>query len=210
MFTLIDRESWIRKEYFEHYYRQVPCSYSLTCKLDVTPIVKERIKLYPAMLYSLTTIVNRHDEFRTAFDDKGRLGVYDRMVPCYTIFHKDSQTFSNVWTEYDENFRVFFRSYLEDLEKYGLCTGFEAKPGVPENSFTVSMLPWVHFEGFHLNLAKGNDYLLPIFTLGKYTEDNGRFFLPAAVQVHHGVCDGFHVGRFLQELQDLIVLGLDG
>ena len=77
-------------------------------------------------------------------------------------------------------------------------------PGVPENIFTVSMIPWTTFEGFNLNLQKGYNYLLPIFTLGKYFQEKGRTLLPLAIQVHHAVCDGFHICRFINELQGLI------
>lgn len=45
------------------------------------------------------------------------------------------------------------------------------KPDVPDNCFTVSMIPWVSFEGFNLNLQKGYDYLLLIFTMRKYYEE---------------------------------------
>ena len=48
------------------------------------------------------------------------------------------------------------------------------------------------------------DYLLPIFTFGKYYEDGGKYYIPLSIQVHHAVCDGFHVCRFLDELQDLL------
>lgn len=41
MFKRINVETWARKEYFEHY-RQVPCSYSMTVKLDITKL-RERI-----------------------------------------------------------------------------------------------------------------------------------------------------------------------
>ena len=78
------------------------------------------------------------------------------------------------------------------------------KPNIPENNFSVSMIPWTTFEGFNLNLKKGYEYLLPIFTMGKYYEERGRYILPLAIQVHHAVCDGFHVCRFINELQDLI------
>ena len=30
------------------------------------------------------------------------------------------------------------------------------------------------------------------------------FILPLAIQVHHAVCDGFHICRFVNELQELI------
>ena len=42
----------------------------------------------------------------------------------------------------------------------------------------------------------------PIFTMGKYQEENGRTLLPLAIQVHHGVCDGFHLCRFVNSLQE--------
>lgn len=156
------------------------------------------------MLYYLTTIVNRHVEFRIAFNKDNELGVYDEMLPCYTIFHKDTETFSNLWTVYCKDYEEFYKMYENDLRQYGNQKGMFGKPDVPDNCFTVSMIPWVSFEGFNLNLQKGYDYLLPIFTMGKYYEENGRILLPLAIQVHHAVCDGFHVCRFINELQELI------
>ena len=47
------------------------------------------------------------------------------------------------------------------------------------------MLPWATFEGFNLNLQKGYNYLMPIFTIGKYYQENERIIIPIAIQVHH-------------------------
>ena len=55
-----------------------------------------------------------------------------------------------------------------------------------------------------MNLPKGEKYLLPIFTVGKFYEQSNRILLPLAVQVHHAVCDGFHTSRFINELQELV------
>ncbi|OUQ07089.1 type A chloramphenicol O-acetyltransferase [Erysipelatoclostridium sp. An15] len=203
-FKIIDRENWSRKEYFEHYFSNVPCTYSMTTKLDITKIIESKKKLYPAMLYYLTTIVNRHVEFRIAFNKDNELGAYDEILPCYTIFHKDTETFSNLWTVYCKDYEEFYKMYENDLRQYGNQKGMFGKPDVPDNCFTVSMIPWVSFEGFNLNLQKEYDYLLPIFTMGKYYEENGRILLPLAIQVHHAVCDGFHLCRFINELQELI------
>ncbi len=203
-FTKIDRENWPRSEYFEHYFSAVPCTYSMTVKLDITQIKKKKQKLYPAMLYCITTIVNRHPEFRTAINEKGELGIYSDMIPCYTVFHKETETFSNLWTEYTSNLEDFCRAYECDVQKYGIKQGMIGKPNIPQNHFTVSMIPWTTFDEFHLNLQKGYDYLLPIFTMGKYYEENGKTILPFALQVHHAVCDGFHTCRFVNELQALL------
>lgn len=203
-FTILDRSKWVRKEYFEHYFSNIPCTYSMTVKLDITRLKATERKLYPTMLYYLTTIVNRHSEFRTALNEKGELGVYSVLMPCYTVFHKDTETFSNIWTEYSEDYEDFHAAYEDDMRRYGTNPGMEGKPGTPENTFPVSMIPWTTFEGFNLNLQKGYRYLIPIFTMGKYYEENNRIMLPLAIQVHHAVCDGFHVCRFINELQDLI------
>ena len=201
-FQLIEQEAWKRKEYFDHYFKHVPCTYSMTVKLDITGL-KDK-KLYPTLLYGLATIVNRHEEFRTAMNENGQVGVFSEMMPCYTIFHKDSQTFSNLWTAYTADYTEFCARYREDMERYGNTEGMMAKPNPPENTFPVSMIPWTTFEGFNLNLKNGYDYLLPIFTFGKYQQDNGRYYVPLSVQVHHAVCDGFHTSRFINELQELI------
>lgn len=203
-FTLINREHWKRNEYFEHYHLSVPCSYSMTVKIDITKQIKSEKHLYPIMIYYIATIVNQHEEYRTAFNAKGELGVYDRLEPCYTVFHKDTKTFSTIWTTYSVDYQTFYKAYQTDIELYGTVHRFEAKPNTPINSFNVSMIPWETFEGFNLNLPNGNDYLFPIFTLGKFYCENGKYFLPLAIQMHHAVCDGFHICRFINELKSLL------
>lgn len=37
--------------------------------------------------------------------------------------------------------------------------------------------------------------------MGKYYTQGDKVLMPLAIQVHHAVCDGFHVGRMLNELQ---------
>ena len=203
-FEKIKKSSWARKEYFDHYFSSIPCTYSITVKLDITKLIESQKKLYPSLLYCLTTIVNRHPEFRTAFNEKGELGIYHEMIPCYTVFNKSKETFSNIWTYYKTDFVEFCFNYQKDIEQYGNQNSFIGKPNAPKNIFNVSMIPWSTFEGFHLNLQKGYDYLLPIFTLGKYYKEDKMIKIPLAIQVHHAVCDGFHTCRFINELQDLL------
>lgn len=203
-FKIINKETWDRKEYFEHYFSDVPCTYSMTVKLDITKIKNSNKKIYPTMLYFITKVVNNHSEFRTAFNMDGELGVFDEMIPCYTVFNQDTETFTNIWTEYSDDYDTFCKSYKKDIELFSSAKGMIAKPNLPTNHFPVSMIPWTTFEGFNLNLQKGYNYLLPIFTMGKYSEVNGQYLMPLAIQIHHAVCDGFHICRFVNELQKLI------
>lgn len=203
-FKVIDKENWERKEYFDYYYSSVPCTYTMTVKLNITKIKESEQKLYPTLLHNITKIVNRHEEFKTSFDSNNQLGVFDYMFPHYTIFHKDSETFSNIWTEYTEDYDVFYELYKRDMRAFGSIKKREAKPDLPANCFNILAIPWIAFDSFNINLQNNRDNLLPVFIMGKYYEEDGNLILPLSIQVHHGICDGFHLCRFVNELQYII------
>lgn len=160
-FHPIDRDAWDRAERFEHYFSQVPCFYSMTVDLDVTDLKRRGGRFYPAVLYSLAVIVNRHREFRMAFNEEGVLGWYDQLSPSYTVFHPDTESFSCLWTEYTPDPSAFLQRYEEDLRLYGSVESFEAKPHTPPNVFNVSMIPWQVFTSFHLELPPGRGIPAP-------------------------------------------------
>lgn len=197
-FTAIDLERWERREHFYHFMNEAVCSYSATVNLDITGLKGQR--LYPVMLWVLTRAVNQMPEFRTAYRD-GVLGIYDTMNPSYTIFHPEKKTFSSIWSEYKNDYENFLHTYLEDIKFAAQSVQYCPKGPRPENCFDVSMVPWLNFTAFHLNVYNSGSYLLPIFTMGKYEEQNGRRLLPLSIQVHHAVCDGYHVGLFVDIVQ---------
>lgn len=197
-FILIDFDNWERREHYLHFINEVRCSYSVCGNLDISNLNGQR--LYPAMLWLLTRTVNEMPEFRTSFTEDG-LGYYSEMHPAYTVFNRDSKTFSGIWTAYQPDYPSFLHGYEEDAGKYSFTTQYEPKPGRPANSFDVSMVPWFSFTTFNLNVFGDGTYLLPIFTMGKTFEENEKTMLPLAIQVHHAVCDGYHVGKFIETLQ---------
>ncbi len=204
MFNKIDMPSWNRKTSFNHYFDNVPCTYSMTVNLDITSfletITTNHQKFFPMMLYVLSQVVNTHKEFRMDIDEEKNIGYYTYSNPCYTIFHDETETITNIWTEYTTDLDLFIESYNDDISTYKRDF-HNSKPLLGRNYFSVSCIPWTSFTGFNLNLQKGYDYLLPIFTMGKYFPEGDKIMLPLAIQVHHAVCDGFHLSRFINDLQ---------
>lgn len=200
-FHLIDFKTWERKEFYEHFIKEVVCTYSATVNLDITNLKKYR--LYPTIIWLLTKAVNQMPEFRTALTDDG-IGIYDEMNPAYTIFNEKNKNFSGIWTEFNPDYNIFLNSYIADIEKYSSSVNFSPKPDRPLNSFDISMIPWVTFTSFNINVFDSGKYLLPIFTLGKYFEENEKRIIPLSIQVHHAVCDGYHIGKFTEILQEYI------
>lgn len=197
-FRLIDIDKWSRKEFYHHYINDVVCSYSMTVELDITNLQEK--KLYPAILWLLTDTVNAYEEFRTHLSSEG-VGIFDSMNPSYTIFNKENENFSVIWTEFSPDYNEFLERYIDDTERYKTSTAFYPKAQKPNNTFDVSMLPWVSFSSFNLNIHGDGKFLLPIFTMAKTFERDEKIFLPLSIQVHHAVCDGYHVSRFVDTLQ---------
>lgn len=205
-FIEIQMEQWARKEHYEHYINNVRCSYSITVDIDITNLqirLKERgLKAYPAQIFMLSTVVNQLPEFRMTVNAEQRLGYWEIIDPVYTILNSDTKTFSAIWTKHTHCFDTFYRAYLQDTAQYANGKLFPQEHVAP-NTFTISSVPWLDFSAFNINVFSDGKYLLPIFTIGKYKEENNKIKMPLAIQCHHAVCDGYHVGKFVEILQQM-------
>lgn len=203
-FKLIDIDSWDRREYYDHYMKKVICTYSLTVDLNITNLIG--LKLYPTMLWLLTDTVNEMEEFRTSLSPDG-IGIFDSMHPSYTVFNQETKRFCCTWTNFDQDQDRFVSLCQNDIEHFSKADStVPVFSDMPTNVFSVSMIPWVNFTAFNLNIHNGGDYLLPIFTLGKFRDEHDKRLLPLAIQAHHAVCDGYHIGVFIKKLQAKIDL----
>ncbi|SFE58894.1 chloramphenicol O-acetyltransferase type A [Phytobacter palmae] len=205
-YTAVDLSRWARKEHFEAFQSFAQCTFSQTVQLDITALLKQikeaGWKFYPTMIFLIARIVNRHTEFRMAIKDN-ELVIWDEIHPCYTIFHDETETFSSLWSQYDGNILHFLNHFSEDVERYRDNLSYLPKEESLENVFFVSANPWVSFTSFNINVANMQNFFAPMFTLGKYYKQGEKVLLPFAVEVHHAVCDGFHVARLINELQEM-------
>ncbi|MFD1630700.1 type A chloramphenicol O-acetyltransferase [Pseudopedobacter beijingensis] len=203
-YQTINTEEWKRKEHFAAYRGPVKCGFSLTVKLDISPLIpfvkKQSYKFYPVMIYLLTKAVNQHPEFKMAMK-AGELIVWDRVEPVYTVLHPETETFSALTSRCTGELDEFIKVYDETTERYRNDGRFFPEQA-PENHFNISAIPWIHFDSFNLNIADFTDYFAPSFTIGKYQTDNNKIMLPLAIQVHHAVCDGIHVAKLINTLQE--------
>lgn len=73
-FEKVDIENWARKEYYETYMNTIPCTYSISTKIDVTNLKKyiseKKLKFFPVILFSVSKILNDHKEFKMGFNEK--------------------------------------------------------------------------------------------------------------------------------------------
>ena len=65
-YRAIDLETWPRREHFAYYRDALHVGYSLTCQIDVSPLLdfahKHRLRFYGCLIYAVSRTVNAMDE----------------------------------------------------------------------------------------------------------------------------------------------------
>ena len=205
-FTPIDTTNWNRAQHFWYFSKMAPTGYSLTVETDIThmhAVVKSAgISFYPAYLWLVTKVLNQQQEFKTAIKE-GKLGYYTSLTPLYAVFHDDDKTFSLMWTEFNDDFNIFYNNYISDREKYSLNHGILSQPHTtpPENAYTVSCMPWVEFKHFAVHSYENKQYYFPSVESGRFSKKDGRLVMPLSITCHHATTDGWHINRFVETFQ---------
>ena len=143
-FNIIKQNEWNRKNTYNEFFNNSPCTYSMTVNIDITSLYKtarcHNLKLFPTILFGLSHIVNSERAFRMDLDGNGQLGYYDVSNPYYTIFHNETETFTNVWTEYTPDYIAFTENYNQDMLKYkNDCINSKTTLGTNLLMFPVSL-----------------------------------------------------------------------
>ena len=209
LFHVINRETWPRSIYFDYYINTIRCRYNLGADLDMTNLQRFRqkkgLKFFPVMLYVIMRAVNNHEECRMAFNELGEPGFWDVVHPCYTLFHPENETFTDIWSEYSGDFSRFYDVVLDDMARYRHVTGkIKARDHEPPNICPVSSLPWLTFTNFAQDSCAENRFLSPLIKFGRYETRGEKIIIPVSVSVHHAAADGFHTCRLINEMQQML------
>lgn len=206
-FKKIDMSNWDRLENYTWFTTKNRCKINMTMNVDVTKLVKiikeKKLRHYTTFTYIVSKVVNANDEFKMNYDEKGDLGIYDIVHPRYPIFHESDKRLSVLWTEYSDDFNLFYDRFIDDVKTFGEKRSMAAKGPFPPNCFDISSLPWSSFTSFNCPQANDIVWLPPFVMVGRYFENIDKILLPVSISVHHATCDGYHVSKFFNEFQNI-------
>lgn len=204
--TKIDVQNWERKGLFTLYTTDLKLVMNMTVDIDVTNLLrftkKHGLKFYPTMIWVVSKRMNARDEFKYSLTPQGELLKWDSVSPSYTDFNTETEKFVKFVTEYCDDLFAFHDRVMADRAKHKDEVGFV--PDQPANFFDISCLPWTRYKSFDLHVYGDGLSLFPVVIWGKYQEENGKIIMPVTMNIHHAVCDGFHLSRFFKELQEEI------
>lgn len=145
--------------------------------------------------------VHAVENFRYRIDND-EVVLYETICASATVMRAD-KTFGFSYMEFADNIHEFADIVATEIDRIQHTTGIFTRE-YPENIIHFSALPWVDFTSIsHARSFTWPDSC-PKISFGKMTDQNGKKTMALSVHVHHGLVDGYHVGLFLEKLQELL------
>jgi chloramphenicol O-acetyltransferase type A len=199
----VDMQTWPRREHFRLYAAFDNPHFGMSANVDLTAFratIRQRgHSITVAITYALTRAANSISEFRHRIR-MGKVVEHAVVHPSITIL-LDDDLFSFCTLEYSQDFSAFAARAAEQMARVREDPTLADEPGRDDLLF-MTAIPWVSFTSFmhptHLHPADS----VPRFAWGKFIEEDDRLKMPLAVQGHHALMDGLHVGRFYAEVQE--------
>jgi chloramphenicol O-acetyltransferase type A len=204
----IPLDAWPRRAALAHFSRMAQPAFSVTVPVDVSGL-RERAAAHgatPWLAYHHAALeaANTVDGMRQTLKADGS-GVREfAAIHASTTVLRDDGSFGFVTLPRDASLAAFAARAKPNVERVRRASGdlFAAdEPGDVREETLVHMtaLPWLAFTAFTHARGQGDDR--PKIAFGRFREEGGRLLMPVAIDVHHALCDGVHVGRFFERFQ---------
>jgi len=203
----IPLETWPRRAALAHFRTMAQPAFSVTAPVDVTGL-RERAARHgatPWLAYHHAALeaANSVDAMRQTMTASGGVREFGVIHASSTALREDG-SFGFVTLPRDPSLAAFAERGKANLERVRRATGElfagdDAGDVRVETLVHMTALPWFSFTAF--THARGADDDRPKVAFGRFKEEGGRLLMPVAVDVHHSLCDGAHVGQFFERLQ---------
>lgn len=199
----LDMQSWPRRQHFELYTALDHPHFGMCANVDVSlfrPAIKAMaLSLTVAITYAIARTANEIPEFRYRIRGNGVVE-YDLVHPSITILASED-LFAFCTLTYRGSFTEFAAQAAEAIELAKESPSLADPPG-RDDLLYMTAIPWVSFTSFMHPMHLQPVDSVPRFAWGKLFDDGPLLKMPLAVQGHHALMDGIHVGRFYARIQD--------
>lgn len=201
----LDVDSWNRKEHFRFFNSFDQPYFGVTIDLDCTLAYQNAkdlgVSFYTYYLHKILAAVNEVENFKYTINGD-EVYISDRVDASTTIL-RDDKTFGLSYIKYEAGIQEFHRVVIREIDRVKNTTGIFTT-GPLTDVIHFSALPWVNFNNISQAHNKASGDSCPKITVGKLTELNGVKSMPVHIHVHHGLVDGYHVGVYIDKLQQLL------
>ena len=202
----LDLETWNRKEHFEFFNKMEEPFFGITTNIDCTigyeNAKKFGISFFTYYLHKTLMAVNKVENFRYRIIDN-EVYVFDAIDASATIM-RDDKTFGFSYIKFEENLKVFSENTIKEIERVRNTTGLFTREFSLINLIHFSTIPWINFTSLSHARSFSFPDSCPKITFGKIIDENNKKSMAISIHVHHGLVDGYHVGKFVNLFQKLM------
>ncbi len=201
----INLETWPRREHFEVFNAWDNPHFNLCANVDLTafyPAVKQHgLSFTVSIVYVLARAANAIPEFRYRIRE-GAVVEHEIVHPSTTILINE-ELFTFCTFEYHEDFATFAAKAAARIAYVKEHPTLADEPG-KDNLLYMTAIPWVSFTSLMHPLHLSPADSVPRIAWGKFFQEGARWKMPLSVQAHHALMDGLHLGKYYEQVQDLL------
>jgi chloramphenicol O-acetyltransferase type A len=201
----LDLNTWNRKEHFLFFTQMQEPFFGVTVPIDCTQAYAKSkqlgISFFTYYLHKTLLAINSIEPFRYRIIDN-EVYLFDRIDASATIIRED-KTFGFSLIEFAENLDEFAAITKKEIARIQETTGLITRE-FAENLIHFSAMPWVNFTSYSHARSFTRPDSCPKISFAKMVEEDGKKTMQMSVHVHHGLVDGYDVGRFISCLEELM------
>jgi chloramphenicol O-acetyltransferase type A len=206
---IIDLATWPRRRHFALFHGFDNPHFGLCANVDITRAraeLKERgLPVTPALIYLLARAANAIPEFRHRIRGAGadaQVVEHEWAHPSPTVLPEDG-LFSFCTIPFHPDPARFLPDAQARLQDAVRQPSLEDVPGADDLLY-MTCIPWISFTGVQHPMHLRPVDSIPRIAWGRFFEEGGRLKMPLAVQGHHALMDGVHLGRYYALAQELL------
>ena len=206
MYKVLDIESWDRKRHYEFFKDFEEPFFGITANVEVTKAYRkckrEKQSFFIYYLYAACKAANTIEAFKYRIEEDGRVIIHESINASSTINRPDG-TFGFSYIDFDNDFESFKENAQREIDRVRSKTDLVPSSSA-SNTIHFSTLPWIKFTSISHARRFSFKESIPKISFGKLFEENNRLYLPISIHVHHSLMDGYHVGKFLEMMEEIL------
>ena len=207
MKTLLDLDSWNRKEHFLFFKQMQEPFFGVNVTIECTKAYETSKTLNTSFfiyyLHQTFMAVNAFENFKYRIENT-HIYVHDRIDGSATISRADG-TFGFSLIEYHPDYSIFEQTAKAEIERIQNTTGLFTREFKDDNVIHFSAIPWLDFTS--LSHARNMTFpdSSPKISFGKMTvSKKGKRKMSMSIHAHHGLMDAMHVGQMVDYFQAIM------
>lgn len=200
----IDINNWDRKKHFEFFRQMDYPFYNICFDLDITEFLAfvkaNNLSINNALVFISIQSANAVENFRYRIRGN-KVILHESLTPSFTKLSEETNLFKFVTVNFVDDIFLFNKN--ADKKAKTQKEYFPLKETTENDNFIFfSSIPWISFTGLDHAKNFDKDDAVPRIAWGKYYLKEGRTVIPYNIQISHVFVDGYHLGKFKQQLDN--------